>query len=182
MSNDNNTYMKLSDMIHRAEMKAENKIEQKRESAVECQMQALDNIAPDDAADGKMSAPPKRKSIRRTHQIHTRLSDKELAQFTHRVDKSGLPQGEYIRRAILFGEIVISEHSDSEIAILDELATISAELGRQGGMLKMLIRPNEGQRALSPEDWRVFITAIKDLESAKDMVADIKHMVINGDY
>ena len=118
----------------------------------------------------------------RTHQIHTRLSDKELAQFTRRVEKSGLPQGEYIRRAILNNEIVIDEHSAVDVAILDALSVIQAEIGRQGGMFKMLIKPNEGQRELSPDEWRALIAAIKDLESAKNMVADIKCMIENGNH
>lgn len=177
MSKSAEAYMSLAAQISGAESKRRNK-------PIELEVHNTEReiISGNDIAGGHKSTPKKRRSMGRTHQIHTRLSDKELAQFTRRVEKSGLPQGEYIRRAVLNNEVVIDEHSAVDIAILDALSVIQAEIGRQGGMLKMLIKPNEGQRELAPEEWRTLIAAIKDLESAKNMVADIKCMIENGNH
>ena len=122
----------------------------------------------------------KRKSKGRTNQIMTRLTDAELVQFQRRVKKSGLAQGDFLRSAALNGQIVIEEHSVSDVAMLDELAMIRAELGRQGGLLKMIIKPNEGQRELAPEEWAELIAAVRDLEKMKKRLSDLEVKVQHG--
>lgn len=126
--------------------------------------------------------PKKRKSLGRTNQIMTRLTDTELEQFRRRVKQSGLSQGDYLRSAALKGKIVVNERSDFDIAILDELAQIRAELGRQGGLLKMVIKPNEGQRELAPEEWAALIGAVREMEKAKSLVSRLEVKVTNGNY
>ncbi len=121
----------------------------------------------------------KRKSLGRTNQIMTRLTDSELTQFNRRVRKSGLAQGDFIRSAVLNGKIVIEENNVTDVAVLDELAMIRAELGRQGGMLKMIIKPNEGQRELTPDEWAELIGAIRDLDDMKKRFAALEGKV-NG--
>lgn len=122
----------------------------------------------------------KRKSIGRVNQIKTRLTDAELVQFQRRVKKSGLAQGEFLRNAALTGQIVIEEHSIADVAMLDELAMIRAELGRQGGLLKMIIKPNEGQRKLAPEEWSKLIGAIRDMEATKKRLSELEVKVQHG--
>lgn len=122
----------------------------------------------------------KRKSLGRKKQIMTRLTDAELQQFQRRVKKSGLSQGEYLRSAALTGQIVINERSEIDVAILDEIVKIRAELGRQGGLLKMVIKPNEGQRELAPEEWAALIQAVRGMEKTKEQIGDIMGRMNNG--
>lgn len=126
--------------------------------------------------------PKKRKSLGRTNQIMTRLTDAELKTFQSRVKKSGLAQGEYLRSVALTGQVVINERSEIDIAILDELAKIRAELGRQGGLLKMVIKPNEGQRELAPEEWAELIGTVREMEKARDLVSKLEVKVANGNH
>lgn len=122
----------------------------------------------------------KRKSSGRTNQIMTRLTDSELTQFQRRVKKSGLAQGEYLRSVALTGKVVIEERGMADVALLDELAMIRAELGRQGGLLKMVIKPNEGQRQLAPEEWAALIEAVRDMEKMKKRLSDLEVKVTHG--
>lgn len=122
----------------------------------------------------------KRKSKGRTNQIMTRLTDAELTQFQRRVKKSGLAQGEYLRSVALTGKVVIEERSMADVALLDELALIRAELGRQGGLLKMIIKPNEGQRELAPAEWAELIEAVRDMEKMKKRLSDLEVKVTHG--
>ena len=124
----------------------------------------------------------KRKSLGRTNQIMTRLTDAELVQFQRRLKKSGLPQGEFLRSAVLTGKIVIEDHSVADVTMLDELAMIRAELGRQGGLLKMVIRPNEGQREMAPEEWAKLISAVRDMEKMKKRLSDLEVRVQRGNF
>ena len=64
--------------------------------------------------------------------------------------------------------------------MLDELAMIRAELGRQGGLLKMIIKPNEGQRELVPEEWTELIGTVRNLEKMKKRLSDLEARVQNG--
>lgn len=124
----------------------------------------------------------KRRSLGRVNQIKTRLTDAELAQFQRRVKKSGLSQGDFLRSAALTGKIVIQENNPTDIALIDELTLIRAELGRQGGMLKMIIKPNEGQRELTPEEWAELIGAIRYMEHTKDRLAQLEVKLTNGNH
>lgn len=122
----------------------------------------------------------KRKSKGRTNQIMTRLTDVELTRFQRRVKTSGLAQGEYLRSVALTGKVVIEERSMADVALLDELAMIRAELGRQGGLLKMIIKPNEGQRQITPSEWDELIQAVRDMEKMKQRLSDLEVKVTHG--
>jgi len=116
----------------------------------------------------------RRKSLGRTHQIMTRLTDSELVQFRRRVKTSGVPQGDFLRSMALTGQIVVEEHGTIDVAVLDELAMIRAELGRQGGLLKMLIKPNEARRELDPEEWADLIRTIRDMDTLRRKMSDLE--------
>ena len=121
----------------------------------------------------------KRKTLGRTNQIKVRLTDIELAKFHQRVEKSGLAQGDFIRSAILNGQIVIEERSAIDVAALDELALLRAEIGRQGGLLKMITKPNIGMRTFRPDEWEELMNAIRDLDKMKEKVSKLE-MKFNG--
>lgn len=120
----------------------------------------------------------KSRSLGRTNQVKCRLTDSELEKFHKRVEKSGVPQGEFVRSAVLTGRIVVKERSVVDVALLDELALLRAELGKQGGMLKMVIKPNEGQRKLNPEEWNKLIDTIRDIEILKKRWAELEANIL----
>lgn len=124
----------------------------------------------------------KRKSTGRTNQVMTRLTDTELVTLQRRVEKSGLAQGEYLRQAALCGQIVIVEQSVADVGLLDDLGLIRAELGRQGGLLKMIIKPNEGQRELKPAEWTELISWIRYQEKTKQQLSDLERKVLCGNH
>lgn len=134
-------------------------------------MAAEQGAAPEGSAQKKRR---KRKSLGRVNQIKTRLTDSELIQFQRRVKKSGLSQGDYLRSVALTGKIVIEERSMTDLALLDELVLIRAELGRQGGLLKMIVKPNEGQRELAPAEWDQLMEAIRGFEKMKKRISDLE--------
>lgn len=124
----------------------------------------------------------KRQSLGRKNEVKIRLTDAELKTFKGRVKRSGLAQGEFLRSAALTGQIVINERSEIDVAILDEIAKIRAELGRQGGLLKMVIKPNEGQREFAPDEWAALIQAVRDMEKMKKRLSDLEVKMANGNY
>lgn len=117
----------------------------------------------------------------RNNELHFRFSDAELKRFQVRVSRSGLNQSEFIRRAVLTGRIVIEDRNPVNTMIMDDLERIRAELGRQGGMLKMVVKPNQGQRELHPEEWDELVQAIRYLEHTKERLKQLEDK-INGDH
>ncbi len=111
---------------------------------------------------------------RRPNQIHLWLSDAEYEQLQRRVARTNLCQNEFIRQATLTGRIQIVEQGYEHLALLDELEALRAEIGRQGGLLKMIIKPNEGQRELAPEEWNELIQTIRDLEHFKKRLGELE--------
>lgn len=110
----------------------------------------------------------------RNNELHFWFSDAELKRFRVRVQRAGLNQSEFLRRAALTGRIVVDDRDPVNTAIIDELEQIRAELGRQGGMLKMVVKPNQGQRELHPEEWEDLIRAIRYLEHTKDRLGALE--------
>lgn len=116
----------------------------------------------------------KRKSLGRTNQVIIRLTDAEKEKFRNRVEASGLAQGDFLREMAIKGKVVIKERSQADVALMTELGYLRAELGRQGGLLKMVIKPNEGQRQLAPEEWAKLISTIDDLEDMKKRLKELE--------
>ena len=81
-------------------------------------------------------AKPPQSARARKNLIKTRLSDSEYRAFTARVKRSKLSASEFLRRAALTGRIVIPLHTELDVAMLDELALLKADVGRIGGLLK----------------------------------------------
>lgn len=124
---------------------------------------------------GQPGAKPKGRT--RNNELHFWFSDAELMRFRRRVERSGLNQSEFLRRAALTGKIVIEERDPVNIAILDELTLLRAELGRQGGLLKMIIKPNEGQRQLAPEEWDELIQMVRYMEKMKKRLGALEEKI-----
>lgn len=126
-------------------------------------------------------AKPPQSSRARKNLIKTRLSDSEYRAFTARVKRSKLSASEFLRRAALTGRIVIPLHTELDVAMLDELALLKADVGRIGGLLKMTIRPNEGQRTLHPAEWEELLHAARQVEHMAKRLAALE-VKITDDY
>ena len=119
-------------------------------------------------------AKPPQSSRARKNLIKTRLSDSEYRAFTARVKRSKLSASEFLRRAALTGRIVIPLHTELDVAMLDELALLKADVGRIGGLLKMTIRPNEGQRTLHPAECEELLHAARQVEHMAKRLAALE--------
>ena len=125
-------------------------------------------------------AKPPQSSRARKNLIKTRLSDSEYRAFAARVKRSKLSASEFLRRAALTGRIVIPLHTELDVAMLDELALLKADVGRIGGLLKMTIRPNEGQRTLHPAEWEELLHAARQVERMAKRLAALEVKISDG--
>lgn len=125
-------------------------------------------------------AKPPQSSRARKNLIKTRLSDSEYRAFTARVKRSKLSASEFLRRAALTGRIVLPLHTELDVALLDELALLKADVGRIGGLLKMTIRPNEGQRTLHPAEWEELLHAARQVERMAKRLAALEVKISDG--
>lgn len=125
-------------------------------------------------------AKPPQSSRARKNLIKTRLSDSEYRAFAARVKRSKLSASEFLRRAALTGRIVIPLHTESDVAMLDELALLKADVGRISGLLKMTIRPNEGQRTLHPAEWEELLHAARQVERMAKRLAALEVKITDG--
>lgn len=140
------------------------------------------------ASQEQPSAKPEKKekpapNRKRPFDAHVWFSEAEQRKLERRVEQSGLSKGVFIRKAALENPIVIDPEKEKLLSAVTkmtaELKYIHAELGRQGGLLKMAIKPNEGQRQASPEEWNLLVQTNHDLVRTQKMV--LKTMeVVNG--
>lgn len=159
---------------------AEQKLTEDLHAAAEAVSQTedqIDDISAPEPIEEPLPRKPRKNALLRCNQVITRMNDAELVHFLARVRKTGMTQSEYLRRVALNGRIVISEPAPETMALLDDLALIRAELGRQGGLLKMIIKPNEGQRELRPEEWDELIKAVRYLEHTKEYIARLEEHI-----
>ena len=128
----------------------------------------------------KPKSAPNRK---RPFDAHIWFSEAEQRKLERRVEQSGLSKGVFIRKAALENPIVIDPEKEKLLSAVTkmtaELKYIHAELGKQGGLLKMAIKPNEGQRQANPEEWNLLVQTNHDLVRTQRMV--LKTMeTVNG--
>lgn len=121
-----------------------------------------------------------RKSCARTRLIKTRLSDSEHRAFCARVKRADLPASESLRRAALTEQIVIHTSTEWDMTLLDELELLKADVGRVGGLLKMTIRPNEGQRTLHPKEWEELLQIVRQVERTAKRIAELEGRIADG--
>ena len=120
---------------------------------------------------------------RRSSNIHIKVTPQEHDQFKKRVDQSGMTMTNYILRATLQEGTLTPVNAQPIVESIEslqkQLLDLMAEVGRQGGMLKMVIKPNEGQRTLRPEEWDALIQATQDQNRIKRKIEKTLE-VING--
>ena len=140
------------------------------------------------AAQEQPSTEPKKQpkpapNRKRPFDAHVWFSEAEQRKLERRVEQSGLSKGVFIRKAALENPIVIDPEKEKLLSAVTqmtaELKYIHAELGRQGGLLKMAIKPNEGQRQTNPEEWNLLVQTNHDLVRTQRIV--LKTMeAVNG--
>lgn len=112
--------------------------------------------------------PPARQANRkRDCGVLVRFSETEFQLLKKRVARSGLSRSGYIRQVALEGRLPIQDRDETGKALsrfagaLDDLI---AELGRQGGLLKLGMKPNQDRKSQDPEGWRELVQLIRYLE------------------
>ncbi len=123
------------------------------------------------APEPEKKAPPNRK---RPFDHHVRLSGEEERTLQIRAEKASLSTGVFIRKAALENPIVVDPRKEELQAAIQkftaELKFIHSELGKQGGMLKMAIKPNEGQKEANPDEWRLLVETNHNTVATQKMV------------
>ena len=71
----------------------------------------------------------------------------------------------------------IRQRQGYEMCIRDRL---KADVGRIGGLLKMTIRPNEGQRTLRPAEWEELLHAARQVERMAKRLAALEVKITDG--
>ena len=126
---------------------------------------------------------PQGRARRRDSNIHIKVTPQEHELFKARVAQSGMTMTNYILRCTLQDNALPPVNTQSIVESIEslqkQLLDLMAEVGRQGGMLKMVIRPNEGQRTLRPEEWDALIQATQDQNRIKRKIEKTLE-VING--
>ena len=113
--------------------------------------------------------------------VLVRFTDSELVQLRKRVRQSGKNQSTFIREAALTGKIVKEEVNPQQSPDSAEIHALWAEMGRVGGMLKMIIKPNEGLRELYPQEFLEVVKAIRYLERSSKRLKTLEAK-LNGDH
>ena len=113
--------------------------------------------------------------------VLVRFTDSELVQLRKRVRQSGKNQSTFIREAALTGKIVKEEANPQQSPDSAEIHALWAEMGRVGGMLKMIIKPNEGLRELYPQEFLEVVKAIRYLERSSKRLKTLEAK-LNGNH
>ena len=66
------------------------------------------------------------------------------------------------------------------MTLLDELELLKADVGRVGGLMKMTIRPNEGQRTLHPKEWEELLQIVRQVEQTAKRIAELEGRIADG--
>lgn len=126
---------------------------------------------------------PQGRARRRNSNIHIKVTPQEHELFKARVAQSGMTMTNYILRSTLQDGTLPPMNTQPMVESIEslqkQLLDLMAEVGRQGGMLKMVIKPNEGQRTLRPEEWDALIQATQDQNRIKRKIEKTLE-VING--
>lgn len=113
--------------------------------------------------------------------ILVRFTDSELVQLRKRVRQSGKNQSAFIREAALTGKIVQEDGNPKNTSDSEALHALYAEMGRIGGMLKMIIKPNEGLREFYPQEFLEVVKAIRYLERSSKRLKTLEAK-LNGNH
>lgn len=110
---------------------------------------------------------PRQVNRKRDCKVTVRFSDSEIMLLKKRVARSGMSLSWYIRHVALEGKLPVPDRDETGKALSRfsrELDDLIAELGRQGGMLKLGMKPNQERKTQDPEGWSDIVLLIRFLE------------------
>lgn len=120
---------------------------------------------------------PKNAKRKRPNMVRFMLSDEEHALFLNRVDRSGMTQTEFLRQASLNNQVIVKPKNPELIQAIHDL---TSELGRQGGLIAMWLKPNEGQRTLHPEEWDYLVQQVHYIDDIKPKLKQLMEDISNS--
>lgn len=127
----------------------------------------LEEQEPQEAEKPDEGPPTRRANRKRNCDVHVRFTDSEIMLLKKRVARSGMSLSSYIRYVALEGKLPVQDRDETGKALnrfagaLDDLI---AELGRQGGLLKLGMKPNQDRKNQDPEGWGALVQLIRYLE------------------
>lgn len=123
------------------------------------------------------SEPARPKNRKRPIMERFRVTEKEDAIISKRVGNTGLTKNEFFRQAVLTSQIVVKPINPELIRAIDAL---TSELGRQGGLIAMYLKPNKGQRVLNPEEWDYLVEAVHYIDDIKPKLKQLMEDISNN--
>lgn len=116
----------------------------------------------------KKQAPKKRV---RNIQVMTRLTPEEAELLKQRIEATGQTQADFIRSAILTGEIrELPKNSPELLELIKTLKDIKANLGKLGGLMKSIIKPNRANPVITQQEWDVLKKQINALNRLQKFI------------
>ena len=102
-----------------------------------------------------------------------RVTEEESRQLAQLVEESGMDRNTYVRLSALQRQFPQEAAKDtSDLREMNSiLHTIRSELGKIGGMLKMIIKPNEERWTLHPEEFQELRKQLHAIEHLKKSIA-----------
>lgn len=105
-----------------------------------------------------------RKKLGRDIRKGARFTAEEWKNISEKIEKSGLPEGEFIRTALIKTKVVVKERTKNSEEILENTKEIKSEIGKIGGMIKQIMSKEEGLSADEKENFFVALRSIQDMK------------------
>lgn len=122
----------------------------------------------------------KRKSDAKKFSVTARLTEQERKKFQERVRDSGLPQGIFVKKAILNSKVVAEKIEIGDAEMLDCIAMLRAELRQVNSKLKIIIEDSAEQKKIHPEEWYRVIAIVLELEAARTRLSELERRLLYG--
>ena len=120
---------------------------------------------------------PKPENRKRPVMERFRVTEEEAAHILNRVAKTELTKTEFLRQAALTSQVVIKPNNPE---LIQAIHNLTSELGRQGGLIAMWLKPNEGQRTLHPEEWDYLVQQVHYIEEIKPQLKKLMEDISNS--
>lgn len=118
----------------------------------------------------KTNKKKKRKKKNRTVDLHARFTPEEAEKIGRDRELTGMKPGEYMRHRMLEDVSFTVIDRDALAENTRELVFLKAEVGRIGGLIKSIIKPNEGNPHFTEEALGKIIDAVNDLNELKGQI------------
>lgn len=114
--------------------------------------------------------------------VTARLTEAERDMFQTRVKDAGLTQSDFVKKALLYPTVVVEELGIGDVAVLEGIAMIRAELRQVNAQLKILVTASAEQKALHLEEWDYMIGIILELEAVRIRLSDLERRLLYGTH